>query len=124
MAMYSFFVPIASIGELNVDWFEDNEGHVLQVDIPGLTKEDLSLQVLAQNILQIVGVHTGSVATHEAVVHVLERPRGAFLRQYRLPDNVLEEEVKAYDENGVLTITIPKLKVPYVCSIPIYVSQL
>ncbi|MCO5614861.1 hypothetical protein L7F22_069146 [Adiantum nelumboides] len=124
MAMYSFYAPIASMGELNLDWLEADDEHILKIDIPGLTKEDLSLQLLAQNILQITGVYPKSDASHEAVAHVLERPSGTFLRQYRLPDTVVLEKVQAYDKNGVLTITIPKLKLPRVRTIPIYVSKL
>eukprot|EP00250_Pteridium_aquilinum_P019045 c24270_g2_i1 orf=232-600(-) len=122
MAKYSFFVPLASIGELDVDWLETEQSHILKVNVPGLRKEDLSMQVLGGNVLQLAGVHTGTTSS-EGSAHILERPRGTFLRQYKLPDNVLLDMVQAFDDDGILTITIPKLK-PRVRNIPIFVSKL
>lgn len=90
--------------------------------LAGLRKEDLNIQIMEENVLQIVGVHTGSVGG-EGYTHISERPRGTFLRQYRLPDTALLDKVQAFDQDGILTITIPKLK-PRVRTIPIFVSKL
>ena len=53
--------------------------------------------------------------------HRVERGRGKFLRRFRLPENAKANEVKATMENGVLTVTIPKMeeKKPEVKSIEI-----
>eukprot|EP00250_Pteridium_aquilinum_P019044 c24270_g1_i2 orf=253-621(-) len=122
MAKNSAFVPLSSMGELKVDWLETEESHILKVDVPGLKKEDLSIQTLGENVLQLTGVHTGN-ADSKGCAHILERPQGTFLRQYKLPDNALLNMVQAFDDDGILTITIPKLK-PYVRTIPIFVSKI
>ncbi|KAI5075478.1 hypothetical protein GOP47_0009554 [Adiantum capillus-veneris] len=118
---------IDSIGELAVDWLETDKAHIIQLDVPGLTKDDLSLQILAGNILHITGMYNdGRViggGLRDGIPHVIERPRGNFLRQYKLPSSTLVHYIEVFDdENGVITITIPKKK-PYVRNIPIYVMN-
>ncbi len=40
--------------------------------------------------------------------HVVERVRGAFVRKFRLPENVRLDQIKAEVNSGVLTIVVPK----------------
>ena len=53
--------------------------------------------------------------------HRIERSSGKFMRRFRLPENAKAEEMKASMENGVLTVTVPKMeeKKPEVKSIDI-----
>ncbi|KAM3692050.1 hypothetical protein ACJW30_08G057200 [Castanea mollissima] len=53
--------------------------------------------------------------------HRVERSSGKFLRSFKLPENAKMDQVKAAVENGVLTVTVPKveMKKPDVKSIEI-----
>ena len=50
-----------------------------------------------------------------------ERSSGKFLRRFRLPENAKVDEAKAGMENGVLTVTVPKVEIkkPQIKSIDI-----
>ncbi|KAK4572514.1 hypothetical protein RGQ29_030801 [Quercus rubra] len=42
--------------------------------------------------------------------HRVERSSGKFLRRFRLPKNAKMDQIKAAMENGVLTVTVPKVE--------------
>ena len=43
-------------------------------------------------------------------MHRVERSSGKFMRRFRLLENAKMEEVKATMENGMLTVTVPKVE--------------
>ncbi|KAK8344979.1 hypothetical protein V6Z11_A07G117200 [Gossypium hirsutum] len=77
-----------------IDWKETPEAHVFKADVPGLKKEEVKVEVEDDRVLQISG---------EGI--------GKFMRRFRLPENAKMDQIKASMENGVLTVTIPKLEV-------------
>eukprot|EP00249_Psilotum_nudum_P005228 c18681_g1_i1 orf=131-526(+) len=89
-----------------VDWMETAEAHIFKVNVPGFKKESIQVQVLEEDILQIAGEQ--KMETIEGKQHCLERPRGSFFRQFKLPDKVVADNIRAYDEHGVLIIVVPK----------------
>ncbi|KAK7849747.1 class i heat shock protein [Quercus suber] len=42
--------------------------------------------------------------------HRVECSNGKFLRSFRLPENAKMDQIKAAMENGVLTVTVPKVE--------------
>ncbi|ROR03508.1 Hsp20/alpha crystallin family protein [Desulfosoma caldarium] len=88
------------------DVFENEEEWKAVVDLPGVSKADLSVE-LVQNILILSGTRSnGASRSHEAVL--CERPWGPFRRQWTLPENIVPEKVVADYRHGVLTIVVPK----------------
>jgi len=80
---------------------------VLTMDLPGLTAEDLQLEVLDGHLVvrgerRRPEVTEGTRWTHS------ERTFGAFERRLRLPDGVDPDRITASMDNGVLSLIVPK----------------
>ncbi|KAL2248859.1 17.3 kDa class I heat shock protein-like [Sesamum indicum] len=100
-----------AIANARIDWKETPETHVFKVDVPGLKKEEVKVEVEDGRILQISGERSKEQEEKNEKWHRVERSSGKFLRRFRLPENAKLDQVKAAMENGVLTVTVPKEEV-------------
>ncbi|XP_051121842.1 18.2 kDa class I heat shock protein-like [Andrographis paniculata] len=100
-----------AIAGARIDWKETPEAHVFKVDVPGLKREEVKVEVEDGAILQISGERSKEKEEKNDKWHRVERSSGKFLRRFRLPENVKMDQVKAAMENGVLTVTVPKEEV-------------
>ncbi|KAL0402840.1 UNVERIFIED_CONTAM: class I heat shock protein [Sesamum radiatum] len=110
-----------AIANARIDWKETPEAHVFKVDVPGLKKEEVKVEVEDGSILQISGERSKEQEEKNEKWHRVERSSGKFLRRFRLPESAKLDQVKAAMENGVLTVTVPKeeVKKPVVKAIDI-----
>ncbi|XP_061374662.1 15.7 kDa heat shock protein, peroxisomal [Gastrolobium bilobum] len=108
-----------------MDWLESPTSHIIKINVPGFSKDDIKVQVEDGNILHIKGEGAKEEAQgKDTVWHVTERGtmKGDFSRAIELPENVKVDQIKAHVENGVLTVVVPKdasLKSPKVRNINI-----
>ncbi|XP_060174360.1 17.8 kDa class I heat shock protein-like [Lycium barbarum] len=91
-----------------IDWKETPQAHVFKVDVPGIKKEEVKVEVEEGRILQISDERNKEQEEKNDQWHCMERSSGKFLRRFRLPENVKMGEIKAAMENGVLTMALPK----------------
>ncbi|KAI3793272.1 hypothetical protein L1987_35888 [Smallanthus sonchifolius] len=101
----------ASFVNANIDWKETGDAHVFKADVPGLKKEEVKVEVEDDRVLQISGERNKESEEKGDTWHRVERSSGKFVRRFRLPENAKVDEVKAAMENGVLTVTVPKVEV-------------
>ncbi|GMN23937.1 hypothetical protein TIFTF001_000330 [Ficus carica] len=105
-----------------IDWKETSQAHVFQADLPGLTKDDVKVEVVDERVLQITGERKIQKEDSGETWHRIERSSGKFQRRFRLPENARMDQVTASIENGVLTVTVPKEEVRRPEVMPVQVS--
>lgn len=112
----------AAMADARIDWKETPEAHIIQVDLPGLRKEEVKVEVEDGRVLQVSGERRREQEDKTDKWHRVERSVGKFVRRFRLPENVRVDDVKANMEYGVLNILVPKAedKKPEVKAINIY----
>lgn len=91
----------------NADVSEDDKEYVVQMDLPGMEKENIDVS-LQENRLTITGERKEEEKEEKKNFLRQERYSGSFYRSFILSDNVREEDIKANFKDGVLRIRIPK----------------
>jgi HSP20 family protein len=96
-------------GLLSAELHEDANEITVEIEAPGLKKDDFEIFVNGQALI-VRGVKQSSRERTEGHYHITERAYGRFERQLPLPAEVNEEGTKANYKNGVLTVSMPKSK--------------
>jgi HSP20 family protein len=90
-----------------VDMYETAEEVVLNTYLPGISREDIHLELVGDTI-RITGEIKAAVPEKEVTVHQAEGAFGRFDLRYALPVEVKPEACKAVYRNGMLEIRFPK----------------
>jgi HSP20 family protein len=98
-------------GLVKVDVHEDKDNFHLSAEIPGVPKENVSVNV-NDGYLTISGekkeVKKDEKEEQGRKIRRSERRYGSFQRSFRLPPTCDQEKVQAKFDNGVLQVCIPK----------------
>jgi HSP20 family protein len=98
-------VALVAFPPVNV--WEDSDAFHVDVEVPGLTQEQVQVQVTNKNHLTIQGERLPEDAG-KGRWHRRERGFGRFQRVLKLPVPVDADRVEAKLENGLLQLTLPK----------------
>jgi len=93
-----------------VDISEDEKNIYMNVELPGVKKDDVKIKIMDDNVLVISGEKKREVKEEDKDRSFLriERSYGEFTRSFVLPDNVNKDKIDAKYENGMLHLTIEK----------------
>lgn len=89
-----------------IDVFEKENRLVTRVDLPGLKKEDVTVEV-TDGHLALSGKRKREIEEKNNNLYRSEREYGSFYRVVPLPEGVKLEDVKATFTDGVLEVSVP-----------------
>lgn len=95
-------------GEFRVDVKEHDDEVIVAADLPGVEKEDVSLEVLDPRTLRIAFSRRAEMEEKAEGYFVRERTYGSMDRVVRMPSDVTEEGATATFKNGVLEVRLKK----------------
>lgn len=91
-----------------LDVVENDKTFTLKIDVPGMEKKDLSVQV-EDDMLVLKGERKSEKKEQKDNYVHLEREYGSFFRRYPLPEYVDQSSIQANCKNGVLTVELTKI---------------
>jgi HSP20 family protein len=94
-----------------VEMLTRNSDLVVRAELPGLTKDDVNVELTDQGLL-IRGERKQEQQENREGFYRSERSYGMFSRLIPLPEGAKAEEAKAKFDNGVLEVTIPMTEQP------------
>ena len=89
-----------------VEVYQKNDQLFIKADLPGLEKDDVSVDVM-ENSVTIQGERKSEREEEHEGLFRSERSYGSFRRVIPLPEGTLTDQAKATFRNGVLEITMP-----------------
>ena len=107
----AFFGPYSDsrLAAFRTDVQETDDAYILETDLPGFKKEDIDVQI-KEDVLTIKAerhaAHENKEEKHNYVR--VERSCGSFSRSFEV-SGVDTDAITAKYENGVLTLTLPKV---------------
>jgi len=89
-----------------IDVFERDNRLVTRVDLPGMKKEDVSVEV-TDGHLALSGERKREKEEKKESFYRIEREYGSFYRAVPLPEGVKLDDVRATFADGVLEVSVP-----------------
>ncbi len=93
----------------SVDIIETPNDYVVKAELPGVDKKDVKLTI-QNDTLTIRGEKKQESDRKGENYHRVERSYGVFQRSFALPSSVKSDKIEASYDNGILTITLPKVE--------------
>jgi HSP20 family protein len=90
----------------DIDVFQNNNELTIRADVPGLKREDLTVDI-SDNEVCIQGERKRESEEEREGYYRTERSYGSFYRVVPLPEGAMIDQAKANFRDGVLEITMP-----------------
>ena len=103
-----FFDRKERLNLMKTDIREDDKSYLLEVDLPGYSKDDIKIDITNGYLTINAKVEKEDKEDNKNYVR-RERFTGEVSRSFYVGEDIKEEEVKASFKNGILTLEVPKL---------------
>ena len=103
------FMPEERVATPKMNISETDKSYEMELCVPGLKKEDLSISIDTENQL-VVEMTKENKKEEKEERKWLRREFSStqFKQVFTLPENVKREQISAKVENGILTVELPK----------------
>eukprot|EP01105_Mastigella_eilhardi_P003321 TRINITY_DN1427_c0_g2_i3.p1 TRINITY_DN1427_c0_g2~~TRINITY_DN1427_c0_g2_i3.p1 ORF type:complete len:152 (+),score=53.83 TRINITY_DN1427_c0_g2_i3:98-553(+) len=91
-----------------VDLRETDTGYQVIAELPGVKKEDVSVDLSAEGLLTVKGTKAQEKEEKGDRWHAVERSFGSFQRSFRVPRGTDPAKISAEYADGVLRLCVPK----------------
>lgn len=91
------------------NFFANDTEYTLEVAVPGMSKEDIRIDLDDQYVTISANKETKSEETDKTYFKT-EFSSHSYHRQYSLPEDITRKDIVAKVENGILSITLPRVK--------------
>ena len=91
---------------MRADIKENDKEYILEMEIPGVRKEDIKLDLMDDVLTVSVNNNEAINEEHENYI-IRERRMGSYVRNFHV-GNIKRDEVTAKYDKGILTVTLPK----------------
>jgi len=109
-AEFAKMVPVSKSSYPKVNVVNEADKVIVEAAVPGLTKDNISIDVDEDNILCIAGEKVNTAEQNERNYVCREISKSSFKRSWKLGDNLDRDNIDASVKNGILYITIGKKK--------------
>ena len=109
-----FFTPARSTDSEERGWapamdiVENENGYVVKTDLPGVKKENLSVNVKDKTLVIEANTESENVEKEGETVVKRERRTGSYRRALKLGNEIDDGAISADYTDGVLTLVLPK----------------
>ena len=94
---------------MKTDVKEKDGNYILEIDLPGYTKENIDLNLNEEYLTVSAEMSTETDDSNEKEKYLhKERFYGKCSRSFYVGENITEEDINASFKNGILSITFPK----------------
>lgn len=102
------FMPafFAGDAQIKVDIKENEKEYIVEADLPGVKKEEINVDLNNDRLTILVSRNEETNIEKENYIRK-ERRSGSYCRSFYV-ENVIEDQISAKFENGVLSVILPK----------------
>ena len=101
--------PSASKWYPAVDVLDGNDAYLIRAELPGMTKEDIHVEV-KEGTLILSGERKSEKPAEGVEYRHVERVAAKFWRSFSLPETVKQDGIEASYKDGILEVRVPKVE--------------
>ena len=107
-SFFGDFVPTNFTNSPKVNVKETDKAYEIEIANPGFTKDETNIKIENDVIYVSMTSESKEGENDGHKYHVKQWSKSSYQESWNIPDNVIQEQISASNNDGVLTITLPK----------------